>query len=163
MSGGRGQRATPQLSECGLRISPPRQRFELTIQLCCELSDARVAHRAWILRERTVIGAPGAIRTPDPQIRSLVLYPAELRARAALWTKAGYLGPEPAESSRRTQAARASAFGRQIVLQSGHQMVEQQTHAAVGLQVLVHHHPYLELEGDDVGEDGNQVGVAARQ
>src|SRR5258706_9984646 len=25
------------------------------------------------------IGAPGAIRTPDPQIRSLMLYPAELR------------------------------------------------------------------------------------
>jgi hypothetical protein len=25
-------------------------------------------------------GAPGAIRTPDPQIRSLMLYPAELRA-----------------------------------------------------------------------------------
>ena len=24
-------------------------------------------------------GAPGAIRTPDPQIRSLMLYPAELR------------------------------------------------------------------------------------
>ncbi len=24
------------------------------------------------------IGAPGKIRTPDPQIRSLVLYPAEL-------------------------------------------------------------------------------------
>ena len=29
------------------------------------------------------IGALGAIRTPDPQIRSLMLYPAELRARAA--------------------------------------------------------------------------------
>jgi hypothetical protein len=28
-------------------------------------------------------GAPGAIRTPDPQIRSLVLYPAELRVRIA--------------------------------------------------------------------------------
>jgi hypothetical protein len=28
-------------------------------------------------------GAPGEIRTPDPQIRSLVLYPAELRARRA--------------------------------------------------------------------------------
>ena len=28
-------------------------------------------------------GAPGAIRTPDPQIRSLVLYPAELRAPEA--------------------------------------------------------------------------------
>ena len=27
-------------------------------------------------------GALGKIRTPDPQIRSLVLYPAELRARA---------------------------------------------------------------------------------
>ena len=25
-------------------------------------------------------GAPGAIRTPGPQIRSLMLYPAELRA-----------------------------------------------------------------------------------
>jgi hypothetical protein len=28
-------------------------------------------------------GAPGEIRTPDPQIRSLVLYPAELRALIA--------------------------------------------------------------------------------
>jgi hypothetical protein len=29
------------------------------------------------------IGAPGTIRTSDPQIRSLMLYPAELRARTA--------------------------------------------------------------------------------
>src|SRR6187399_2245828 len=29
---------------------------------------------------RTKDGAPEEIRTPDPQIRSLVLYPAELRA-----------------------------------------------------------------------------------
>ena len=36
-----------------------------------------------------MIGAPGAIRTPDPQIRSLVLYPAELRAPAL-----NGLGPE---------------------------------------------------------------------
>ena len=28
-----------------------------------------------------VIGAPGGTRTPDTQVRSLVLYPAELRAR----------------------------------------------------------------------------------
>jgi hypothetical protein len=28
----------------------------------------------------STLGAPGAIRTPDPQIRSLMLYPAELRA-----------------------------------------------------------------------------------
>jgi hypothetical protein len=32
------------------------------------------------LRPRLASGAPGEIRTPDPQIRSLVLYPAELRA-----------------------------------------------------------------------------------
>src|SRR5579863_7189857 len=34
---------------------------------------------AWILAS----GAPEEIRTPDPQIRSLVLYPAELRARVS--------------------------------------------------------------------------------
>jgi hypothetical protein len=28
----------------------------------------------------TSVGALGGIRTPDPQIRSLMLYPAELRA-----------------------------------------------------------------------------------
>ena len=32
-------------------------------------------------------GAPARIRTSDPQIRSLVLYPAELRARAAVGPK----------------------------------------------------------------------------
>ena len=32
-------------------------------------------------RAKSYIGAPEEIRTPDPQIRSLVLYPAELRAR----------------------------------------------------------------------------------
>jgi hypothetical protein len=30
------------------------------------------------------VGAPEEIRTPDPQIRSLVLYPAELRAQIPL-------------------------------------------------------------------------------
>jgi hypothetical protein len=34
-------------------------------------------------------GAPEEIRTPDPQIRSLVLYPAELRAPARPTLKAG--------------------------------------------------------------------------
>ena len=33
------------------------------------------------MRVYEVNGAPEEIRTPDPQIRSLVLYPAELRAR----------------------------------------------------------------------------------
>jgi hypothetical protein len=32
-----------------------------------------------------VNGALGGIRTPDPQIRSLVLYPAELRAPRAFY------------------------------------------------------------------------------
>src|SRR5580704_8504202 len=31
---------------------------------------------------KVFVGALGEIRTPDPQIRSLMLYPAELRARA---------------------------------------------------------------------------------
>src|SRR5262249_10266901 len=31
-------------------------------------------------QNQSVTGAPEEIRTPDPQIRSLVLYPAELRA-----------------------------------------------------------------------------------
>ena len=44
------------------------------------------AKRLWLLGEN---GAPGRIRTSGPQIRSLVLYPAELRARsAALWAPA---------------------------------------------------------------------------
>ena len=33
------------------------------------------------LRISEEFGAPGTIRTSDPQIRSLMLYPAELRAR----------------------------------------------------------------------------------
>ena len=36
------------------------------------------------IRISGVDGAPEEIRTPDPQIRSLVLYPAELRARFSL-------------------------------------------------------------------------------
>src|SRR5689334_5529592 len=35
-------------------------------------------------------GALGGIRTPDPQIRSLVLYPAELRAPEAFLTKSAF-------------------------------------------------------------------------
>ena len=35
-----------------------------------------------------ITGAPGTIRTSDPQIRSLVLYPAELRAHLAKASRA---------------------------------------------------------------------------
>src|ERR1700712_3977469 len=45
-------------------------------------------------------GALGEIRTPDPQIRSLVLYPAELRARVGhaviAWSR-----PQPSEATQR--------------------------------------------------------------
>jgi hypothetical protein len=42
-------------------------------------ADAGAVHRPIV---RCSFGAPEEIRTPDPQIRSLVLYPAELRALA---------------------------------------------------------------------------------
>src|SRR5262249_1994496 len=53
-------------------------------------------------------GAPEEIRTPDPQIRSLVLYPAELRARLA--HRAGSV-PEPSKSG--GNAPLAIGFGRE--------------------------------------------------
>ena len=37
-------------------------------------------------------GAPGKIRTPDPQIRSLVLYPAELPAHFPAASAVGQTG-----------------------------------------------------------------------
>ena len=37
----------------------------------------------------TACGAPGEIRTPDHQVRSLVLYPAELRAQKRNYGGAG--------------------------------------------------------------------------
>ncbi len=44
-----------------------------------------------------VYGAPGGIRTPDPEIRNLVLYPAEVRAlRTVHYTVfAGSSNPQP--------------------------------------------------------------------
>ncbi len=38
---------------------------------------------------RKLTGTPGGIRTPDTQVRSLVLYPAELRVRIRLSGMAG--------------------------------------------------------------------------
>jgi hypothetical protein len=62
-------------------------------------------------------GAPGEIRTPDPQIRSLVLYPAELRARRVLAIGFGAYWQAPADvagrqGSRRTGAAAAGIIAR---------------------------------------------------
>src|ERR1700720_857701 len=67
--------------------------------------------------ETCTIGAPGEIRTPDPQIRSLVLYPAELRARRvlAIGFAAYWQAPAAAagrEGSRRTAAVCAGIAAR---------------------------------------------------
>lgn len=50
---------------------------------------------SWARSLLDVVGAPERIRTSDPQIRSLVLYPAELRARAG---PVGLRGDVPAAS-----------------------------------------------------------------
>src|SRR5262249_33018393 len=50
---------------------------------CKRAVPRRSARRGKLGRHNKLSGAPEEIRTPDPQIRSLVLYPAELRARLA--------------------------------------------------------------------------------
>ncbi len=47
-----------------------------------------------------MIGAPGRIRTSDPQIRSLVLYPAELRALSGPRGAAGLIVPREPRGTR---------------------------------------------------------------
>src|ERR1700720_846560 len=56
--------------------------------------------------ETCTIGAPGEIRTPDPQIRSLVLYPAELRARRVVAIGSAAQWQEGAMARRGLPAAR---------------------------------------------------------
>ena len=51
-------------------FEPLTPRFEVWCSI-------QLSYRRW----ENCNGAPEEIRTPDPQIRSLVLYPAELRAR----------------------------------------------------------------------------------
>ena len=48
-----------------------------------QILPGRLLRRKWRAVVDEDAGAPEEIRTPDPQIRSLVLYPAELRARVA--------------------------------------------------------------------------------
>src|SRR5215475_4511383 len=49
-------------------------------------------------------GAPERIRTPNPQIRSLVLYPVELRAHVAAKGSAALCRPPDASGGRYTKA-----------------------------------------------------------
>src|SRR5437899_12221886 len=60
-------------------------------------------------------GAPEEIRTPDPQIRSLVLYPAELRAR--FHDSSGLERPVHPVKARRTSRKSALATGFRSALQ----------------------------------------------
>ena len=46
-------------------------------------------------RQREESGAPGAIRTPGPQIRSLMLYPAELRVHWSAAIRRGLQRAQP--------------------------------------------------------------------
>src|SRR5690606_23748501 len=55
-------------------------------------------------------GAPGEIRTPDPQVRSLMLYPAELRARAGRYRTAYAAAPTPWRRAEPVQCARFDAL-----------------------------------------------------
>ena len=69
-----------------------------------------------VVRRARRLGAPGKIRTPDPQIRSLVLYPAELRVRcggdlARGWGECKGAGGEKRASVRRLRRRFESATG----------------------------------------------------
>lgn len=60
----------------------------------CERSSPHQAQKRQVLECPVLYrsGAPGTIRTSDPQIRSLMLYPAELRARFSQTARAGPAG-----------------------------------------------------------------------
>ncbi len=52
------------------------------LRIGCLLYDViDVLKHGMCLKPLYFVGAPGGIRTPDPRIRSPMLYPAELRAR----------------------------------------------------------------------------------
>jgi hypothetical protein len=67
-----------QLEEAGEKVSTLLLEASGSI-LVAEAKQAEVKTAQVIELER----APGEIRTPDPQVRSLMLYPTELRARGA--------------------------------------------------------------------------------
>jgi hypothetical protein len=59
-----------------------------------EIEDLNIEGGADASQQVGEFGAPGTIRTSDPQIRSLMLYPAELRAHTVkaglIATRAGH-------------------------------------------------------------------------
>ena len=85
--------ATRASSLLGSSDPPDQHHFARTSST--EPSISRMgASREAILAHRGV-GAPGGTRTPDTQVRSLVLYPTELRARCALPKGTGQVYTRP--------------------------------------------------------------------
>ena len=58
---------------CSIQLSYGRMLFGLTYEGLAVL----------LMQSLILYGAPGEIRTPDPLVRSQILYPTELRAREA--------------------------------------------------------------------------------
>ena len=63
-----------------------------------------------------ICGAPGEIRTPDPLVRSQVLYPTELRAHCMKWLRGGgqERGRRPEEARILRAGSRIRPYGRQM-------------------------------------------------
>src|SRR5260221_6962320 len=59
------------------RNRPKRIPFNHLFRFCMRTDLLRKSSRHHV----ATFGAPGGVRTPNPQIRSLMLYPVELRAR----------------------------------------------------------------------------------
>ncbi len=60
-------------------------------------------HRRW--DTKPAIGLPGGDRTPDPQLRRLLLYPTELRAEIERKNMVGAKGFEPSTLWSQTRCA----------------------------------------------------------
>jgi hypothetical protein len=105
---------------CGQPALPEQVTACRATRFCQWLADPGWADAmAWtfdrINAQRTeIIGALGGIRTPDPQIRSLVLYPAELRAHRRVFSEDP--GRFQTASHGRGAAATATAPGHTLAL-----------------------------------------------
>src|SRR5256885_14322313 len=75
----RGSRACVQLGSGTRQVVELPRRLRRRSGVRTRLTPASYTRT----RPRRRFRAPGEIRTPDPQVRSLMLYPTELRARRA--------------------------------------------------------------------------------
>lgn len=106
----RFERDKPALRQC---LSDRAEASDTAIAVC------RLTARGHALRAREeglgrvehVSGDPGAIRTRDPQIRNLMLYPAELRGHKTQWQWCGL--PESAPRRETYVSRRAPAISRE--------------------------------------------------